>query len=1148
MTCPSCGSDVPGGARFCPHCGHQVDLRGDQRRVVTVLFADLAGFTGLSETLDPESVKNVVDRCFAALAADVTSHGGRVDKVVGDAIVALFGAPRAHEDDAERAVRTGLQMQLTIAGLGRELGLPLQLRVGINTGEVLVGALRAGGDYTAMGDVVNVASRLQTSARPGAVVVGPATHAATSVAVVYEPLGLLQARGREEPVEAWEAIECRLPPGHRPPRTGSPLIGRDDELGILRHTVASTVTRARPSLMVLVGDAGIGKSRLCEELTDWTADVHGALVLEGRCVPYGEANPWWPVAEAVRQACGIEAGDPAEVAGAKCRQTVAAAIERRPDDPDTIRLTAGLMHLMGDQTALQDVDPQRARQTGRKALHTLVAGLARRRPVVIVLSEMHWADDLVLELVGAHLERLARLPVTLVLTGRPELLDRWDPPRGRHNLLVTHLDPLDRDASRALVDSLLEGATPPGLADSLAERSGGNPFFLEELVSLFASGTSELPVTLRGIVAARVDHLPGDERAVLEDAAVVGRSGLVYTLRSLADKRGAADVEHALGRLVTRELLVVDGGRWQFRSDVVREVVYDTLTKAERGRRHWQLATWITEETRSTGREDEYLEQVAHHHAAAAELVAEVGPAPGVPPEAAATAVAALSRAAAWAMDRELLLAASRLLDRALALAGSADPAVRRDLLLDRALVRTTLRELAGARADLDEASVGAEGATRARQLTTLGYLQQTAGEMDRSMATLSEAVEAWRSLGDREGEGEALRRAGMTSLFSGDLPRAEKLLTEALAIAHSLGSRRDEAWALWHLAWSSFASDDTRLARQRLAEASEAFSAAGDTGGEGWVKGLLGFICLTEGRRDEAEELALAVIDDARDRGDRWAVGMLLVLLGLVRLWQGAVGSAVELGREAKQTFAAVSDPAGMLRALTLLGRALAAAGRIEDARRVAAETQALGVAGPASAMEPFTDRMVPLAVALQSGDWATATSIVVEPPLAGLGISEILAMKGLALLQAGHVQEGRETLEGAARGEGAPGALPNVWATLALARAAAGDAEAALEAAERALASDPPGTYRDVTTAQTARAFALFRLGQPEAAEAALADAGDRVTATEDHLLAAVTALGAARARGDGAAAAAALERLSEMGATAEGWDNVFHAAACR
>ncbi len=225
MQCPSCGSTTPSDASFCPSCGHSLVARPDERRVTTVLFADLVGFTGFSEAADPENVKNLVDRCFEALSADVQAFGGRVDKIVGDALVALFGAPVAHEDDAERAVRAALQMQRTLSRLRDEHHHRVEIRVGVNTGEVLVGALRAGGDYTAMGDVVNTASRLQTLARPGSVVVGRDTHAATHHAISYEALGAIAVRGRDEAVDAWNAIEAVAPPGKRRRRARTLLVG-----------------------------------------------------------------------------------------------------------------------------------------------------------------------------------------------------------------------------------------------------------------------------------------------------------------------------------------------------------------------------------------------------------------------------------------------------------------------------------------------------------------------------------------------------------------------------------------------------------------------------------------------------------------------------------------------------------------------------------------------------------------------------------------------------------------------------------------------------------------------------------------------------------------------------------------------------------
>lgn len=283
MVCSTCGTPASDGARFCPGCGRALHGVDDERRVVTVLFADLVGFTTLSERLDPERVKNLVDGCFDQLAAEVTAFGGQVDKIVGDAMVALFGAPVAHEDDAERAVRAALRMQATLATGSHDLGEALQIRIGINTGEVLVGAMRAAGSITAMGDVVNTASRLQSAARPGEVLVGRSTHGATDQAIAYESHGLVDAKGLEKPVETWRAVAPISTPGFRARRLDVPLVGRDHEIGLLRHAVGSSIDNDRALLVLLVGDVGMGKSRLADEAADWARSIHGAMIREGRC-------------------------------------------------------------------------------------------------------------------------------------------------------------------------------------------------------------------------------------------------------------------------------------------------------------------------------------------------------------------------------------------------------------------------------------------------------------------------------------------------------------------------------------------------------------------------------------------------------------------------------------------------------------------------------------------------------------------------------------------------------------------------------------------------------------------------------------------------------------------------------------------------
>ncbi|HEY5164444.1 MAG TPA: adenylate/guanylate cyclase domain-containing protein, partial [Acidimicrobiia bacterium] len=404
MTCPACGAAAPVDARFCPTCGHALVARPDERRVVSVVFADLVGFTSYSEFSDPEHVKALVDECFEALSADVIAYGGQVDKIVGDALLALFGAPVAHEDDAERAVRCALRMQQTLAALREERDLTVELRVGVNTGVVLVGALRTGGDYTAMGDVVNTASRLQTVAEPGRVVVGPDTHAATHHAVQYEPLGALTVRGRSEPVEAWLALSAPVPPGTRR-RARTPLVGRDAEMGLLSAILDTALTRSRAHLVLLTGGAGVGKSRLASEVAARARDQHEASVFEGQCVPYGE-DIWFPIAETIRTVCHLPANATHDAAREGVYAAVAKASGRPPDDPEVARTGSGLLYLLGYAEAFHDVDPGRARDDALRSGQALFGQLASERPVVLVLSDLHWADDLVLDLVDRLLGAL----------------------------------------------------------------------------------------------------------------------------------------------------------------------------------------------------------------------------------------------------------------------------------------------------------------------------------------------------------------------------------------------------------------------------------------------------------------------------------------------------------------------------------------------------------------------------------------------------------------------------------------------------------------------------------------------------------------------------------------------------------------------
>ncbi len=1186
MTCPSCGNTLPERARFCPGCGQSIvtlGTRGDERRVVTVVFADLVGFTTLSEAMDPEQVKNLVDRCFERLAADISAFGGRVDKIVGDAIVALFGAPVAHEDDAERAVRAALQMQASVVALSGELQ-SVRLRIGVNTGEVLVGALRAGGDYTAMGDVVNVASRLQTMADPGQVLVGSATSTGTAGVVRYEPAGSLQARGRDEAVEAWIAVECLAPPGRRPARVDGPLVGRHEELGLLQYAVGAAVARHRAQLIVMLGDAGVGKSRLARELAEWAVREHDATVLEGRCVPYGEANAWWPMAEMMRQACAIEPSDSADETLAKCRATVATVADVDVDGDEAGRMATALFFLMGNQGALADVDPGRTRDEVRLALLTFLDGLARRRPLVLVLSELHWADELVFDAIDDLLDRLHHLPLVLVATTRPEIQPRWAPRPGRHSEVVLHVDPLALAEGRQLLASLSGNELEPGLGDALIERSGGNPLFLEELSALLgdagptqqdvlagASASGELPATLRGLVAARLDVLSREERAVVEDASVVGVRGELEALATLATARGASGIGPVVEELAAKDVIATLGDTWTFRSGLAREVAYEILTKADRARRHYVLASWLSDRTQQTDRQHEVVEQLAYHYTEASALTAEVGVVGGVPTDVWRPALDYTTMSADRSRQRGFYQAAVDLLSRAVAVIPRGEDAARREVLLERADAKANLREPSAARADIDSAlaSASAEGDQRAvaRALTVLGHVEQAEGAFDASSATLERATRIWRDVGDDQGEAEALSQLGMTRSLMGDPDGAEAAMTTALTMFRSLGSRRQEAWALWNLAEIAYALGRLTEAEERLGEAGSTFIEAGDWGGLGWTKGLLGFVRFFQGRREEAEALATHILGEVRQGGDRWALAMVQYLLSSVALWEGRTEDAIHRSQEAAGLFRELRN-GDALRAEGVLIRARAAAGDIDAAFALAREDLMSALANEGS--DGWTSSkaglvyglvqgagLVLAGTAIHVGDGEQALSVLSELSQLSTGaVSEVATTEvdtahGAALAQVGRFDEAIDRLEQAVAAAAAAGPRANALSLLALSYAGGHRPSEAIDAA-RTTASLEEATYLDRAVADVARGFASVQLGRPDEGEEAFCAALSCVDATGDRTQQAIVRL--ARARGleptDNPEAPVALAEaqaaLDAIGLTAGGWDTAFRAAA--
>jgi class 3 adenylate cyclase/tetratricopeptide (TPR) repeat protein len=616
-----------------------VSIPPEERRQVTVLFADLSGYTAFAERMDPETVKSLVDRALLRLGQEVERYGGTVDKYIGDNVMALFGAPVAHEDDAERAVRAGLGMQAAMDEVNDGLpdGAHFALRVGVNTGEVLAGAV--GDAYTVVGDTVNVASRLQSAARPGSVTVGERTMRATDAAVEYSALEPLDLKGKAERVPAWEAVGLIAEHSVRrvSPASESPLVGRQQELGALDSLYERVVREGTSHLVTVVGEAGVGKSRVLREFERQLSEHPSApSVRTGRCLPYGSGIVFWALGEVLRAECGIVESDSSEQAWQKLRSYVADLMGTASQHSD--REAALIGRLLGvdvpPELAPDEDDPERMREAFLSALRRGIEAIAARRPFVIAFEDIHWADDGLLDAIE-HLAQWVRAPLMLICLARDELLDRrpsWG--GGRRSATQLMLSPLSDEDSRELVRALL----PQGqeVVPAVAERSGGNPLFAEEMARRIAEeGTieaAELPDTVQAVLAARLDSLEPFERRLVQQASVVGRTFPEGALAGLARAEGR-DLDRALISLQEKDILgpAVEGPlagerELAFKHVLIRDVAYGMLPKAVRSRKHFEVGAFI--EDRAGDRSDEMVALLAEHYGRAAALGRESGVAP----------------------------------------------------------------------------------------------------------------------------------------------------------------------------------------------------------------------------------------------------------------------------------------------------------------------------------------------------------------------------------------------------------------------------------------------------------------------------------------------------------------------------------------
>ncbi len=785
MGCLTCGSAIVAGALFCGNCGTRLvagasdaapaaapgpgaaTTRTTERRVVNVLFADLVGFTALSSSRDPETVREIQSNYFERTREIVGRYGGVIEKFIGDAVMALWGAPTAHEDDAERAVRAALDLVEMVPVLGREMGVELQLRAGVLTGEAAVD-VGAEAEGMVTGDMVNTASRLQSAAAPGTVLVGEATRLAAGDAISFESAGGQVLKGKAEPVPAWRAMRVVAERGgaRRPDAIEPPFVGRAEELRFLKEQFHATGREGRARLVSLVGQAGIGKSRLAWELEKYLDGVVEQVWWHrGRSPSYGEGVTFWALSEMFRRRAGLAEGDDAETT----RHAVATMLSQHvPDEAEREWMEPRILVLLGVGEATAGGSAELF-----AAWRTFFERVATTGTVALVIEDLQWSDDGLLDFLEHLLDWGRTSPIFVLTLARPELLDRrqgWG--TDRRGATAMRLDPLPDAAMRELLDGVAPGL-PPRIVARILERADGIPLYAVETIRMLVakgqlveddghlavasdgSGTGlnlgdlEVPPTLQALVAARLDSLPPTDRSLLQDAAVLGQSFTVEALTAMSGEPLEALVPR-LTALVRREILTLETdpraptrGQHAFVQALLREVAFSTLSKRERRARHLTAARYFE----SLG-DDEVAGVVATHFVEAFRAAPE-GPE--------GEAVATQARIS-------LLATAERAGD--LGAIGQAVDALGSAL------------------------EVTPDPAQRARLLERIGRLQTNHSDWEPGYANLNAAVDAFAALGDRIGVIRATGHLIAEHLSAGRIADAEKLAAgiqeeaEALVLA----------------------------------------------------------------------------------------------------------------------------------------------------------------------------------------------------------------------------------------------------------------------------------------------------------------------------------------------------------------------------
>jgi class 3 adenylate cyclase len=962
----------------------------EARKVVTVVFADVTGSTGLGENRDPESLRAIMGRYFEAMRDVLERHGATVEKFIGDAVVAVFGVPTLHEDDALRAVRATIDMHAALAtlneALSSERGVELQIRIGVNTGEVVVGNPRAGGSF-ATGDAVTVAQRIQSAAEPGETLIGDSTWRLVREAVTTGEPREVRVKGRAEPVtvRSLRGVDQTAEAIHR--RVGGPMVGRERELGILRTAYERAVAERRCVLVTVLGTAGVGKSRLTHEFLSETRPE--ATVVRGRCLPYGQGITWYPIAELLRSAVGLDdEADPGDVL-ARLRGRLAGMA-----DEDTIlERLAEPLGIAREPAPIEELF---------WAVRRFLERLADEAPTIVVIDDIHWADSTVLDLVEHLADWIHGVPLLLLALARPELLDvRQGWGGGKPDATTFLLEPLPADQTDQLVEALFEGASVPETARRrIAASADGNPLFAEQVIEMLLDdgvvrrrpdGTFEVgeldrldaiavPPTIQALLAARLDRLSDLERRTIERASVVGKEFAQREVSELTPADGRSAVPGQLMALVRKELIRPerrrdDGGEsFRFRHLLIRDAAYDSLPKAERADLHERFANWL--ESSAGERIAERDEIVGYHLSQARAYRLALGPDDATTQALALRAGRKLLGAGQRAAARDEFGPAERLLREAEQLL-TRDVGARYEALLALVAVLwgrnySTMIDVAR-EAEVVGRAIGELAELRGRlwALAARSWVDPTFG-FETVRAEVEAGVERFRRAGDPAALLDGLEVLVIVDLNAAHWNDAAALAREGIEVAteHGFDVRRSDfaRWLANALVWGNTdARESIAVIEDLLRVETRRSVRSAFLGGLSALHGIVGDAAGSKAADDEA----FAINRELGERSHRFRHAFAQYALG--DLPAAIAGTAQEASELEK-----IGETGQRSTMLALQALVLALLGRYEGAIDAAEAVRALG--SPDDAVTNILWRIAEGLAKAQLGELVTADRLTAE------------------------------------------------------------------------------------------------------------------------------------------------------------------------